>query len=76
MDENFTLQYTDRAGCIDFAGAIFQEMSKFLMSFRVSDHFPLWVEFNIDRSVEQLGRALGLDEVQLAKPDPLSVVPD
>jgi hypothetical protein len=76
MDQNFTLQYTDRAGCIDFAGSIFKEMSKFLMSFRVSDHFPLWVEFNIDRSVEQLGRVLGLDDVQLAMPDPLSVVPD
>ncbi len=46
------------------------------MSFRVSDHFPLWVEFQLDRSVEDMGATLGLDEIQLAMPDPLSVVPD
>jgi hypothetical protein len=76
MDESFTLKYSDRAGSIDFAGAVFKEMSNFLMSYRVSDHFPLWVEFIIDNSAEQMGRTLGLDEIQLGMPDPLSVVPD
>lgn len=43
------------------------------MSYRVSDHFPLWIEFNIDRSEESMARTLGVD---LAWPDPFDVVPD
>jgi len=43
------------------------------MSFRVSDHFPLWVEFIVDRSTEHMARTLGLNP---AMPDPLSTVPD
>lgn len=74
--ENFSLKFSEHAGLIDYVGAIFKEMSPFLMSFRVSDHFPLWVEFTLDRSVEQMGQTLGLDDVQLAMPDPLSVVPN
>jgi len=35
----------ERAGVIDFGGAVFKEMSLSQMSFRLSDHFPLWVEF-------------------------------
>lgn len=76
MDNAFTLRYADRAGSVDFAGAVFKELSNFLMSFRVSDHYPLWVEFIIDRSTEQMGRTLGLSETQLASPDPLSVISD
>lgn len=76
MDQRSTLRYNDRAGIIDFSGAVFQEMSNFLMSFRVSDHFPLWVEFNLDHSGEQMGKTLGLSEIELAMPDPLSIVPD
>jgi hypothetical protein len=76
MDDNFTLRYAERAGTVDFAGAVFKEMSNFLMSYRISDHFPLWIEFLTDRSAEQMGRTLGLDEVQLAMPDPLGIVPD
>lgn len=74
--QNFNLKFGERAGLVDFANAIYQEMSPFLMSFRMSDHFPLWVEFQLDRSVEEMGATLGLDEIQLAMPDPLSVVPD
>ena len=67
------LHYSERAGVIDFAGAIYQEISLRQMSYRVSDHFPLWVEFILDRSVEQMARTLGLDP---AMPDPLGTVPD
>jgi len=67
------LPYNERAGVIDFAGAVYQEMSLRQMSYRVSDHFPLWVEFVVDRSVERMARTLGLDP---AMPDPLSTVPD
>jgi hypothetical protein len=37
------------------------------MSYRLSDHFPLWVEFLIDRSGEAMARTLGLDP---AMPNP------
>ncbi len=67
------LNYAEHAGAIDFAHALYQELTLREMSFRVSDHFPLWVEFIIDRSTEHMARTLGLDP---AMPDPLSTVPD
>jgi hypothetical protein len=67
------LNFNNRAGVIDFSGAIYQDLTLSSMSFRMSDHFPLWVEFIIDRSVEQMAPTLGLD---IGMPDPLSTVPD
>lgn len=67
------LPYNERAGAIDFAGAVYRELSTRQMSYRVSDHFPLWVEFSVDRSVEHMARTL---EVDPAMPDPLGGVPD
>jgi endonuclease/exonuclease/phosphatase family metal-dependent hydrolase len=67
------LPYNDHAGVIDFAGAIYQELTMHQMSYRVSDHFPLWVEFSIDRSRTDLANTLGLDP---AMPRPLSSIPD
>ncbi len=64
---------TDRAGGVDFAGAVFPELTVSQMSYRVSDHFPLWVEFLTDRSTEQMANILGVDA---ASPNPLGVVPD
>jgi exonuclease III len=61
------------AGVIDFSEAIFKELSLSDMSFRVSDHFPLWVEFITDRSNERMARILEKDP---AMPDPFSDVPD
>jgi hypothetical protein len=43
------------------------------MSFRVSDHFPVWIEFITDRSDGQMAATLG---VHPAMPDPLGTVPD
>jgi hypothetical protein len=43
------------------------------MSYRVSDHFPLWVEFTFERSKEQMAHTLGVDP---AMPDPFGAVPD
>lgn len=63
----------DRAGVIDFTDAVFKELPAWQMSFRVSDHFPLWAEFIIDRSTEAMARTLGVDP---AMPDPLGSVPD
>ena len=76
MDESFNLKYTEKAGSVDFSGAVFKDLSSFLMSYRVSDHFPLWVEFGIDRSAEQMGHTLGLSELELGAPDPFAGVPD
>jgi len=67
------LTFSGLAGVIDFVGAVFQELSARSMTFRVSDHFPLWAEFILDRSVAQMAEKLGVDP---AMPDPLSVVPD
>lgn len=65
------LNFNQRAGVIDFAGAVYQDISLRSMSFRVSDHFPVWVEFIIDRSVEQMAVTLGVDPEM---PDPLGTV--
>jgi exonuclease III len=67
------LPYNERAGVIDFAGSVYKELTLRQMSYRVSDHFPLWVEFGVDRSVERMARTLGADP---AMPDPLGSVPD
>lgn len=71
--DDLTLVTEGRAGVIDFAGAVFPEMSTRSMTYRVSDHFPLWVEFMTDRSVETMARTLG---VEPDMPNPLSGVPD
>jgi endonuclease/exonuclease/phosphatase family metal-dependent hydrolase len=70
---DFGLKFSDRAGVVNFVGAIYPELTTSQLSFRVSDHFALWSEFLIDRSNEQLARVLGLDP---AMPDVLSAVPE
>ena len=70
---DLSLNYNRRAGVVDFAGAVYKELTLRQMSYRVSDHFPLWVEFIADRSTEQMAATLGVDP---AMPDPLGVVPD
>jgi endonuclease/exonuclease/phosphatase family metal-dependent hydrolase len=71
--DDMTLQPTGRAGVVDFAGAVFQELTPFQMTFRVSDHFPLWAEFSTDRSAEAIANVLGVDP---SMPDPFRGVPD
>lgn len=70
---DLSLGFEGRAGVIDFAGAVYQEMTLRRMSFRVSDHFPLWVEFIVDHSAERMAATLGVDP---AMPDPLNTVPN
>jgi endonuclease/exonuclease/phosphatase family metal-dependent hydrolase len=70
---DFELDYSGRAGVIDFADAVYQEITMRQMSYRVSDHFPLWVEFITDHSAQQMAPTLGLDP---AMPNPLEAVPD
>src|SRR5512139_3160908 len=38
------------AGVLDFADVIYPEVSLIDLSFRMSDHLPLWAEFALDRS--------------------------
>ncbi len=67
------MEYTGRAGVVNFAHAVFKELSLRSMSYRVSDHLPLWVEFSTDRSRRALVHVLGLDEWA---PDPFASIPD
>ncbi len=67
------MEYTGNAGTVNFAHAVFKELSLRSMSFRVSDHLPLWAEFSIDRSRRYLIQVLGLDEMA---PDPFAVIED
>ena len=62
---------TLNAGVIDFTGAIQPDITLRALSYRVSDHFPIWVELGTDHSAAQMAPALGVDP---AMPDPLSVV--
>jgi Endonuclease/Exonuclease/phosphatase family len=61
----------DRAGVINFADAVYRDLGLSKMSFRVSDHFPVWVEFVLDRSTEQIAGRLGIDP---AMPDPFGSI--
>ncbi len=61
------------AGVVDFRGALYRELSGAAVTHRISDHLPLWVEFSIDRSTEQIIETLGLDA---QTPDPFDAVAD
>lgn len=65
--------FPGRAGTVPFQDAVFRELNRTAMSFRVSDHLPLWAEFSIDRSEPRLRDRLGLDA---GSQDPFSAVPD
>jgi endonuclease/exonuclease/phosphatase family metal-dependent hydrolase len=68
---NFNLELNS-AGVLDFADVIYPEVSLVELSYRLSDHLPLWAEFALDRSTHQLAQALGLDKLP---PDPLRLNP-
>jgi len=71
--EDFGLRPSGRAGTVDFAGAVFQELAQSQVSPRISDHLPLWIEFATDRSEEAMARVLGVDG---DGPDPFGGVRD
>jgi exonuclease III len=70
---NVDLLSNGKAGVINYAGAVFKELTLNEMSHRVSDHFPIWVEFITDRSNEHMAKVLGVDP---GAPDPFSSVLD
>ncbi len=63
--------FTNAGGILDFYAGdsqpLFPGMNKLDFTFQLSDHLPLWVEFALDRSTEQLVHTLGLDQLP---PDP------
>ena len=63
----------NRAGVVDHSGTVFKELTARQVTDRISDHFPLWVEFITDRSTEAFAKTLGLEP---GIPEPLSTVPD
>jgi len=71
--QDFGLRPSGRAGTVDFAGAVFQELAQAQVSPRISDHLPLWIEFATDRSEEAMARVLGVDG---DGPDPFGGVRD
>lgn len=71
--DDFDLKPTGLAGKINFAGAVYQEFQSTQVSPRVSDHFPLWIEFSTDRSEATMAKVLG---VNIDHPDPFGSVPD
>ncbi|HSD24035.1 MAG TPA: endonuclease/exonuclease/phosphatase family protein, partial [Solirubrobacterales bacterium] len=49
------LTYTGHAGGIDFTPLVFTDLSRTDLSWRISDHFPLWTEFHVDASEPPAG---------------------
>ena len=47
MDMGNVLEFDNQAGAIDFTGVVYTELNPGQMSWRVSDHLPLWVAFKI-----------------------------
>lgn len=71
--DDFSLKPTGKVGKINFSGAVYQEFTSAQVSPRVSDHFPLWIEFSTDRSEEAMAETLGVD---IDHPNPFGIVPD
>jgi endonuclease/exonuclease/phosphatase family metal-dependent hydrolase len=67
--DDFHLVGGTRAGILDFVGACYPELQRSQLPSRISDHFPMWVEFLTDRSTEVMARTLGTDP---SSPDPLA----
>ena len=73
MGSDMRLPFTSRARVVNFMGAVFKELTPSETSFRMSDHFPLWAEFQTDRSDTQMAVARGLDP---DSPDPFASILD
>ncbi len=43
-----SLAYAQRAGSFDFVPHVFRQLNRTEVSWRISDHYPLWVEFDVD----------------------------
>ncbi|MCE0487220.1 endonuclease/exonuclease/phosphatase family protein [Ornithinimicrobium sediminis] len=41
------MTYTGRGGSVDFVPHVLRDLTKAQLSYRLSDHYPLWVEFTV-----------------------------
>jgi endonuclease/exonuclease/phosphatase family metal-dependent hydrolase len=73
MGSDMRLPFTRKAGVVNFEGAVFKELTTLEMTFRVSDHFPLWAEFQTDQSTTVMATRRGLNP---DSPDPFASIPD
>jgi len=50
LDESVPSRVLDRSGYFDFRDAALprRDLTNFQLSWRVSDHYPLWTEFDLD----------------------------
>ncbi len=49
------------AGAVPFDDIVFRDRTpRSQLGARMSDHFPIWVEFDVDRSVEEIAAVLGV----------------
>jgi endonuclease/exonuclease/phosphatase family metal-dependent hydrolase len=48
--DNLKLRYTKRAGRIKWKGQILTDIDPFEVTFRISDHYPLWTEFAVSET--------------------------
>jgi endonuclease/exonuclease/phosphatase family metal-dependent hydrolase len=71
--DQLKMTYTQHAGVIDFTNAVYPELSLQQVSYRISDHFPLWVEFRVDESPKIIANSLNLDATL---PDPFVSIPN
>ncbi len=71
--DGFSMIYNKNAGVINFIDAVYKELSTRKIPSRVSDHFPVWIEFIIDHSEEQMAQTLG---VHPGTPNPMTIVLD
>jgi hypothetical protein len=56
------------SGSVPFGDIVFRDRPRrSSLGARVSDHYPIWIEFNVDRSVEQMADVLDVE------PDPRMV---
>lgn len=45
--QELSLRYTQKAGRFDFTETVFASLTKQQLSWRISDHYPLWAEFSV-----------------------------
>lgn len=50
-----SLTYSGRAGGVDFVPHVFHDLTRNEISWRMSDHYPLWVEFHLTAPGSQPG---------------------
>jgi hypothetical protein len=47
------MTYTHRGGSFDFVPHAFTDLTPTQLSWRISDHYPLWTEFHLDTTTPQ-----------------------